>query len=239
MHPLPNKRPARGRPPVPSLPSSQQPGNPPKRHSGRPRPQTKVQFHQPTRPPAQRLASHSQGTKPTCRPTFNNRRFRFPAERRTTIPVETNCDLVSSCISLSWRHEDSCFFLHRNRWRNLRLRRLDRLAPPPLSLPPGEVPTLQRQRWHSGWVRLSLIKSWRTPAAQPGAEGPPVQLNMGKPPLSHQVTRPNSPTCPLVMMTRITRRHDPAVLLKGLSAHLSDWRPVSLRLLGLALLHPG
>lgn len=184
---------------MPSLPSSQQPDSPPKRHSGRPRPQTKVQFHQPTRPPAQRLASRSQGTKATCRPTFSDRRFRFPQngarllQSRPTVilssPVPSLCrgETRTRVVSSPGIDGETCGS-----------GALIDSRPPPLSLPPGEKPTLQRQRWHSGWIRLSL-KSWRTPAAQPGAEGPPVQLNMGKPPLSHQVTRPNSPTCPLAI----------------------------------------
>lgn len=46
------------------------------------------------------------------------------------------------------------------------------------------------------------------------------------------------PTCPVVIMTRITRRHDSAVLIDGLSAHLSGWLTVTLSLFVLAFIHP-
>lgn len=204
------------------------PDSPPKRHSGRPRPQTKVQFHQPTRPPAQRLASRPQGTKATCRPAFSNRRFRFPQNGARLI--QSRPTVISSSPVFLCRGETRTrvcvFFLPRDRWRNLRLRRFDRLAPPPLSLPPGEkghpAAAEVAQRVDTPFAKIvenSCSATW--------SRGAPVQLNKGKPPLSHQVTRPNSPTCPLVIMTRITRRHDPTVLLKGLSAHLSGRQPLS------------
>lgn len=194
---------------------------------GRPRPQTKVQFHQPTRPPSPAPRSPFPGDKgpPTARArlTFSNRRFRFPQNgpelfQSIAIPIYSWLSFPAAARGPTRNRYKSCISLI------VKKRRLflgpetdgeacgsgafDRLAPLfPSIAAGGKVPTLQRQRWHGGWVRLSL-KSWRTPAAQPGAEGPPVQLNMGKPPVSHQDTRPNSPTCPVVIMTRITRRHE-------------------------------
>lgn len=104
IHPLTNKTPARGRPPFlhPNNLTAHR-----KRTAGVPVPRQKVQFHQPTRPPAQAPRFPFPGDKGHLPPYLQQPAVSVSARRPRTVAAQTKYDFIVSSVPLSWRNEDS------------------------------------------------------------------------------------------------------------------------------------
>lgn len=237
MHPLTNK----GRQRTSSLPSSQQPDSPPKRHSGRPRPRQRSSFTSPHGHQPSASLPVPRGTKATCRPIFNDRRFRFPHKGPELSQSRPTVTYVFSCVPLSWRNENSCFSLPGIDRRNLRLQRFDRLAPPPLSLPLGRkahpAAAEVAQRVDTPFAKIvenSCSATWSR-----GAPGPTEQGQIAAQSSSH--TSKLSDLSTGNDDTNHTATRLPGSAEKGcLSIYLAGmvYYNTSLRLLALAFNHP-